>query len=149
MSTNSAVVDPSTTSHEKPPPLDDLTADRFQSPIQSLVNVVIQKSDDLDSKRFDELLSLLVVLLGSVMKMTLSVQLDTEFDLDRTNVDHECTDAELSAEFTARHATAFETCPEHHLGNWRGLTELPAPLLFGLSGEEFGHGWVVPSLWVL
>ena len=138
-STNSAKFDPSTTSHEKPPPIDDLTADRLQDPIQSLVNVVIQKSDDLDSKRFDELLSLLVVFLCPVMKMTLSVQLDTEFDLDRIKVDHECTDAVLSAEFTAQHATAFETRPEHHLGRWHGLTELPAPLLFGFSVEEIGH----------
>ncbi len=88
------------------------------------MDIRIQHANNPDPKRFNELFSFPIIFQRPRLKVTIPIQFNAEFDLDREKIDHKRSDAILPAELAAKQLPPLEPRPEDDLGVGHGPTQL-------------------------
>jgi hypothetical protein len=97
-------------------PVENLSPNHFQDPIEVLVAVRIQDPNDSDHERLDKSLALEVVFRRAYLKMAVPIQLDAKLNLDREKIDDKCSDTVLTPKLTFEQLMPLESRPEDEFG---------------------------------
>jgi hypothetical protein len=93
-----------------------LAANHFQYSIKVLINLCVQDPNNLNPERLNELLSLLIVFVGTALKVAVPIELDSQLDLRREKIQHKGPNAVLPAKLASQELAALEPRPQHHVG---------------------------------